>query len=145
MIFVCVNNVMLGIAQNYSDSFDIKFNISKSFLVAYNKHGMIKYAVTFNNVTIESRGQGKQIGISVGFDTNLDAIVSGVSVFQRKLNVMMLKFKFISSDALYVNFVSLCFSRDAMHVLFLCDQMCVQLFPLRRNVSFNDAINFYKT
>ncbi len=72
IIFICSTvralKVMLIIAQNYSDSFDIKFNISKSLLVAYNKHEMIKCAVTFNNVTIESRAQGKHIGNLVGFD-----------------------------------------------------------------------------
>ena len=47
--------VMLSIAQNYTDSFDIKFNISKSLLVAYNKHGMMKCAVNFNNVTQEHK------------------------------------------------------------------------------------------
>ena len=46
MIVVCVNNVMLSIAENYPDSFDIKFNISKCLLVVYKKHGMIKCAVT---------------------------------------------------------------------------------------------------
>ena len=102
--------VMLSIAQNYSNSFDIKFNISKSLLVAYNKvqHGMIKCAVNFNNVTIESRAQAKHIGNLVGFDTNLNAVVSGVLDFQRKLNVMMSKFKFISSDVLYVLFKTYC-------------------------------------
>ncbi len=77
------------------------------------------------NVTIESRAQGKHIGSLVGFDTNLNAIVRGVSDFQRKLNVMVSKFKFFCSDVLYVNFVSLCFSRDAMHVPFPCDQIWV--------------------
>ncbi len=72
---------MLSIAQNYSYSFDIKFNISKRLLVAYNKHGMIKCAVNFNNVTIESRAQAKHIGNLVGFYTNLNYVVSGVSDF----------------------------------------------------------------
>ncbi len=85
------SNVMLSIAQNYSDSFDIKFNISKSLLVAYSKHGMIKCAVTFNNVAIESRAQAKHIRNLVGFNTNLNVIVSGVSDFQRKLNVMIVQ------------------------------------------------------
>ena len=74
--------IMLSIAQNYSDSFNIKFNISKSLLDAYNKHVMIKCAVAFNNVTIKSRAQAKHIGNLVGFDTNLNTVENGISDFK---------------------------------------------------------------
>ncbi len=81
---------MLSIEQNYSDSFDIKFNINKNVIVEYNKPARTKCTVTFNNVNIESKAQGKQLRNLVGFDTNLNAAVSGVSVFQRILNKIMM-------------------------------------------------------
>ena len=87
---------MLKVAQSFSDAY-INFNIAKSEFVVYGKKGVKECSVTFNGVTIVSKGQAKHI---IGLDYNTEAIMHGVADFHKKVNVLMCNFKFINSDVL---------------------------------------------
>ncbi len=85
-------------AHSFSDTYDINFNIAKSELVVYGKKGAMECSVTFNGVTIVSKGQG-HIGNIIGLDSNTEATweklsyIDGVADFQKKVNVLMCTFK----------------------------------------------------
>ncbi len=76
--------VMPKMAQLFSDDYDINCNIAKSKLVVYRKKGLMECSVTFNGVTIISKALSKHIGIIIGLDSNAEAIMHGVTDFQRK-------------------------------------------------------------
>jgi len=62
--------IMLDIAANYAESFDIKFNASKSQLVAWNKGGFISCSAVFIGETVRSTSNAVHLGNPIGVDVD---------------------------------------------------------------------------
>ncbi len=124
--------VMLKVAQSFSDDYDINFNIAKSELVVYGKKGLMECSVTFNGVTIVSKAQAKHIGNIIGLDSKAEAIMHGVTDFQRKVNVLMCNFKFTNGDVLHFLFKTYCMPLYGSVLWDLTDTNCERFYTACR-------------
>ena len=87
--------------------------------------------VTFNGVTIVSKGQAKHIGNMIPLDSNTD-IMHGVADFQKKVNVLMCNFKFINSDVLNCLFKTYCMPLYGSVLWDLTDTNCERFYTAWR-------------
>ena len=100
--------VMLEIAAQYAQEFDIKFNASKCQLVAWNKGGFIPCGVVFMGETVRSTSNAVHLGNPIGVDADNTRVKKAINEMIGQCNSLCTLFPKAPVHVKYALFKSYC-------------------------------------